>query len=271
MTYKLNNIIYFLYFKLHPFRYSRTLRSVHSKHWLKRPKEDHSNAKLKVISNLFSIFDPSAAFRFPLNWFSSTLGIIILPLSFWVTSNRYSLLVSRTLNTLHTEFSTLLGANIKIGHTLLFITFFVYIVFNNLLGLVPYIFTASSHLVITLALSIPIWVGIMLYGWLNHTKHILAHLVPLGTPGPLIPLMVLIETIRNVIRPGTLAVRLAANIIAGHLLLVLLGNQGPLVRSTVLGILLFTQILLLVLETAVAAIQSYVFAVLATLYSSEVI
>jgi len=82
--------------------------------------------------------------------------------------------------------------------------------------------------------------------------------------------MVLIETIRNVIRPGTLAVRLAANIIAGHLLLVLLGNQGPSISSTLLSFLLVTQVLLLTLERAVAVIQSYVFAVLATLYSREV-
>lgn len=224
-----------------------------------------------MISNLFSIFDPSTSLGLPLNWLATIVGLIFLPFGFWVTPNRYSLFTSRTLRTLHQEFSTLLGANIKTGHTLLFITFFVYIVFNNLLGLVPYIFTSRSHLVITLALSLPMWVGIMIYGWFNHTKHILAHLVPLGTPGPLMPLMVLIETISNIIRPGTLAVRLAANMIAGHLLLVLLGNQGPIVRSSVLGILLFTQILLLVLETAVAAIQSYVFAVLATLYSSEVI
>jgi len=174
-----------------------------------------------------------------------------MPLAFWVTSNRYSIMITRVLNLLHLEFSTLLGANMKRGHTVLFVTFFVYIVFNNLLGLVPYIFTARSHLVMTLALSLPIWMGIMFYGWFNHTKHILAHLVPLGTPGPLMPLMVLIETISNIIRPGTLAVRLAANMIAGHLLLVLLGNQGPNVSSSILTILLFTQILLLVLETAV--------------------
>ncbi len=84
------------------------------------------------------------------------------------------------------------------------------------------------------------------------------------------PFMVLIETISNLIRPGTLAVRLAANIIAGHLLLVLLGNQGPSLTSVFLTVLIITQILLLVLESAVAVIQSYVFAVLATLYSSEV-
>lgn len=99
----------------------------------------------------------------------------------------------------------------------------------------------------------------------------LAHLVPLGTPTVLIPFMVLIETISNVIRPGTLAVRLAANMIAGHLLLVLLGNQGVVVSSYILGILLFVQILLLTLESAVAVIQAYVFAVLSTLYSREVV
>jgi F-type H+-transporting ATPase subunit a len=98
----------------------------------------------------------------------------------------------------------------------------------------------------------------------------LAHLVPLGTPSVLMPFIVLIETIRNVIRPGTLAVRLAANIIAGHLLLVLLGNQGVGASISILSVVVFVQILLLLLESAVAVIQSYVFAVLATLYSREV-
>ena len=97
-----------------------------------------------------------------------------------------------------------------------------------------------------------------------------AHLVPQGTPGLLIPFIVLIETIRNIIRPGTLAVRLAANIIAGHLLLTLLARTGPSMRLTIIRVLLITQILLLTLEIAVAIIQSYVFAVLRTLYAREV-
>ena len=82
--------------------------------------------------------------------------------------------------------------------------------------------------------------------------------------------MVLIETIRNVIRPGTLAVRLSANIIAGHLLITLLGNQTARVGPSLLFALIGIQIALLTLESAVALIQSYVFAVLSTLYSSEV-
>ena len=98
-----------------------------------------------------------------------------------------------------------------------------------------------------------------------------AHLVPQGTPPILIPFMVLIETIRNIIRPGTLAVRLAANIIAGHLLLTLLGNTGPSITIMMVLFLIIIQTLLLTLEFAVSIIQSYVFAILRTLYSSEVI
>ena len=98
----------------------------------------------------------------------------------------------------------------------------------------------------------------------------LAHLVPQGTPPILIPFIVCIETVRNLIRPGTLAVRLAANIIAGHLLLTLLGNTGSQLSSILIRLLIITQLLLITLESAVAIIQSYVFAVLRTLYSREV-
>jgi F-type H+-transporting ATPase subunit a len=95
--------------------------------------------------------------------------------------------------------------------------------------------------------------------------------VPQGTPSALIIFIVLIETIRNFIRPGTLAIRLTANIIAGHLLITLLGNTGSSILNYILILLLIIQILLLILESAVAIIQSYVFTVLRTLYSREVI
>jgi F-type H+-transporting ATPase subunit a len=99
----------------------------------------------------------------------------------------------------------------------------------------------------------------------------LAHLIPQSTPLVLIPVIVLIETTRNLIRPATLAIRLTANIIAGHLLITLLGNQVANNENMVTEpIMLLIPILLLTLEFAVAIIQSYVFSVLVTLYSSEV-
>ena len=80
----------------------------------------------------------------------------------------------------------------------------------------------------------------------------------------------LIESVRNFIRPGTLAVRLAANIIAGHLLITLLGNQTSSVTIILIPILLIVQVILLLLECAVSCIQAYVFTILTTLYSSEI-
>nr|WJW73701.1 ATP synthase F0 subunit 6 [Lindneromyia sp.] len=224
-----------------------------------------------MMTNLFSVFDPSSSiFNLSLNWMSTFLGLLMLPSMFWLLPSRYHIIWNNVLLTLHKEFKTLLGPAGHNGSTFIFISLFSLIVFNNFMGLFPYIFTSTSHMTFTLTLALPLWLSFMLYGWLNHTQHMFAHLVPQGTPGVLMPFMVCIETISNVIRPGTLAVRLTANMIAGHLLMTLLGNTGPSLSYAILSLLIFAQIALLVLESAVAVIQSYVFAVLSTLYSSEV-
>jgi F-type H+-transporting ATPase subunit a len=98
----------------------------------------------------------------------------------------------------------------------------------------------------------------------------LAHLVPSGTPYALMPFIVLIELTRNIIRPLTLSVRLAANIVAGHLLLTLLRVNSPSLTVITLSLIVGRLVLLCMLETAVAIIQAYVFSVLRTLYLNEV-
>nr|QHD47889.1 ATP synthase F0 subunit 6 [Sinacroneuria dabieshana] len=224
-----------------------------------------------MVTNLFSVFDPSTSImNLSLNWTSTILGLLLIPTLYWFLPSRFHLIWTNILLTLHQEFKTLLGPSGHVGSSFIFISLFSLILFNNFLGLFPYIFTSSSHLTFTLALALPLWLSFMLYGWINHTQHMFAHLVPQGTPAVLMPFMVCIETISNIIRPGTLAVRLAANMIAGHLLLTLLGNTGPSLTFSILSLLIAAQIALLVLESAVAIIQSYVFAVLSTLYASEV-
>jgi len=224
-----------------------------------------------MITNLFSVFDPtSRILGASLNWTRIFIGLLLLPRLYWLVPSRSQIMWNKILTTLHQEFNTLLGPGGHKGSTLIFISVFSFILFNNFLGLFPYIFTCSSHLVFTLALALPLWLRFILYGWVNNTQHIFAHLVPQGTPSVLMPFMVCIETVSNIIRPGTLAVRLAANIIAGHLLITLIGNTGPRLTLTLLRFLILAQIALLTLESAVAIIQSYVFAVLRTLYSSEV-
>nr|URX52946.1 ATP synthase F0 subunit 6 [Glyptotermes sp. 6 AB-2022a]URX52972.1 ATP synthase F0 subunit 6 [Glyptotermes sp. 6 AB-2022a]URX52985.1 ATP synthase F0 subunit 6 [Glyptotermes sp. 6 AB-2022a]URX54517.1 ATP synthase F0 subunit 6 [Glyptotermes sp. 6 AB-2022a] len=223
-----------------------------------------------MMSNLFSVFDPSTSpTNLSINWTSTFLGVMFIPMSMWLTPSRYTMLWNILLTKLHNEFKNLIGSKEK-GSTFIFISLFSLILFNNSLGLFPYIFTSTSHLTMTLTLALPLWMSFMMYGWVNNANHMFEHLVPQGTPAALMPFMVCIETVSNIIRPGTLAVRLTANMIAGHLLLTLLGNNGPTMSHSLLWVLITAQILLLILESAVAVIQSYVFAVLSTLYSSEV-
>nr|YP_010239116.1 ATP synthase F0 subunit 6 [Miltogramma oestracea]QTF74376.1 ATP synthase F0 subunit 6 [Miltogramma oestracea] len=224
-----------------------------------------------MMTNLFTVFDPaSSIFNLSLNWLSTFLGLMMIPSMYWLMPSRYHIMWNKIMMTLYMEFKTLLGPTQSVGSTLIFTSLFSMILFNNFMGLFPYIFTSTSHLTLTLTLALPLWLCFMLYGWINNTQHMFIHLVPQGTPSILMPFMVCIETISNVIRPGTLAVRLTANMIAGHLLLTLLGNTGQSMSMILLNILIITQIALLLLESAVAMIQSYVFAVLSTLYSSEV-
>lgn len=224
-----------------------------------------------MITNLFSVFDPSTTIlSISINWIRTFIVFIIVPSIYWVLPTAFNIIWTNIINTLHNEFKTLIGyKKINFGNTIIFISLFTLILFNNVIGLFPYIFTRTSHIVITLALSLPLWIAFILYGWINHNKHIFRHLIPQGTPPILIPFIVYIELISNVIRPGTLAVRLTANIIAGHLLLTLLGNTGPSISLIIINVLIVIQIILLTLETAVAFIQSYVFAILVTLYSTE--
>nr|WFP43296.1 ATP synthase F0 subunit 6 [Chloracris brunneri] len=222
--------------------------------------------------SLFSVFDPSTNFMYsslPMNWISTFLGFSLIPLMFWFIPSRMNIIWTMINLILNNEFNLLIGKNNK-GSTSILIPLFAFILLNNVLGLFPYIFTSTSHLTMTLSLALPLWLSFMLYGWIQNTKHMFAHLMPQGTPATLMPFMVCIESISNIIRPMTLAIRLAANMIAGHLLLTLLGNTGPLLTWLPTSLLIITQMALLMLEAAVAIIQAYVFTLLTTLYAGEV-
>lgn len=223
-----------------------------------------------MIANLFSTFDPITNLNFSLNWMRVILGIFIIPPIFWLIPSRINILWIKLITILHQEFKNIIKTNEYKGRTLIFISLFRIILFNNSLGLFPYIFTCTRHIILTLSLSLPLWLTFILFGWIKNTTSILAHLVPQGAPSILLPFLVIIETTSRIIRPMTLAIRLTANIIAGHLLVTLLGNSGSNLNLYLLNILLIAQILLLTLESAVAIIQSYVFSILASLYSREV-
>nr|YP_010373789.1 ATPase subunit 6 [Bryanellocoris orientalis]UPI55316.1 ATPase subunit 6 [Bryanellocoris orientalis] len=221
-----------------------------------------------MMTNLFSTFDPATSIKLSMNWSSSLLCTLLIPMSYWKMNNRIMVMYKNMKNTLHNEFKMLMGSQMK-GMTMMMTSLFMMILINNLMGLLPYIFTSSSHLAFSLTLALPMWVSLMMFGWLNKTNSMFAHLIPVGTPPALMPFMVLIETTSNIIRPGSLAVRLMANMIAGHLLMSLLGNN-LMSSNLMMPVIIMIQASLMMFETAVSVIQAYVFSVLSTLYSSEI-
>nr|YP_008475436.1 ATP synthase F0 subunit 6 [Mesocottus haitej]AGS78418.1 ATP synthase F0 subunit 6 [Mesocottus haitej]AGS78431.1 ATP synthase F0 subunit 6 [Mesocottus haitej] len=148
----------------------------------------------------------------------------------------------------------------------------IFLITMNMLGLLPYTFTPTTQLSLNLGLATPLWLATVIIGMRNQPTHALGHLLPEGTPGPLIPVLIVIETISLFIRPLALGVRLTANLTAGHLLIQLISTAAFVLLSSMPAVALLTStvlILLTLLEVAVAMIQAYVFVLLLTLYLQE--
>nr|UAV88644.1 ATP synthase F0 subunit 6 [Camelidae sp. PDM-2021] len=153
--------------------------------------------------------------------------------------------------------------------SLMLMSLIMFIGATNLLGLLPHSFTPTTQLSMNLGMAVPLWAGTVVTGFRNKTKASLAHFLPQGTPTPLIPMLVIIETISLFIQPVALAVRLTANITAGHLLMHLIGGATLALMniSTLTALITFVVLILLtILEFAVAMIQAYVFTLLVSLY-----
>ncbi|YP_009525267.1 ATP synthase F0 subunit 6 (mitochondrion) [Talpa occidentalis] len=152
---------------------------------------------------------------------------------------------------------------------LMLMSLILFIGSTNLLGLLPHSFTPTTQLSMNLGMAIPLWAGTVVTGFRHKTKASLAHFLPQGTPLPLIPMLIIIETISLFIQPMALAVRLTANITAGHLLIHLIGGATLALMSISTATALITFIILVlltILEFAVALIQAYVFTLLVSLY-----
>nr|AKP94220.1 ATP synthase F0 subunit 6 [Callosciurus erythraeus] len=153
--------------------------------------------------------------------------------------------------------------------SLMLISLILFIGSTNLLGLLPHSFTPTTQLSMNLGMAIPLWAGAVITGFRHKTKASLAHFLPQGTPVPLIPMLIIIETISLFIQPMALAVRLTANITAGHLLMHLIGGATLVLTSISPPTAMITFIILILLtmlEFAVALIQAYVFTLLVSLY-----
>nr|QOJ44751.1 ATP synthase F0 subunit 6 [Allobates crombiei] len=222
--------------------------------------------------NLFTQFAPPSLLGITLFAIITALpwSIYLTPWPRWLP-NRWSNLWSRVVN----RYTKAIFSPINfIGHkwALIFTSLMVFILGNNLLGLLPYTFTSTTQLSMNLGLAVPFWLATILIGFRSHPNKSLAHFLPEGTPTPLIPFMIILETIGLLIRPIALAVRLTANLTAGHLLLQLISMASFyfLFSSPTLTLLTFALLLLLtLLEIAVSIIQAYVFVLLICLYLED--
>jgi F-type H+-transporting ATPase subunit a len=151
------------------------------------------------------------------------------------------------------------------------LTLFIFILFCNVLGLVPYSFTVTSHIIVTFAMALFVMVGVTIIGFARHGLHFLSFFVPKGVPTVLLLLLVPIEIISYLIRPFSLSIRLFANMLAGHTMLKVFG--GFVVMMGLLGgwaPLIFI-VVLTGLELLIAFLQAYVFAILTCLYLNDAI
>jgi F-type H+-transporting ATPase subunit a len=144
-------------------------------------------------------------------------------------------------------------------------TLFMFVLFSNLLGLIPYSYTVTSQIIVTFALAAIVFIGVTIIGIVKHGTHFLRLFVPEGVPIVLLLLLVPIELLSYFIRPFTLSIRLFANMLAGHTMLAIFGGFAASVG--LLAILpVALDVAILALEVLVAALQAYVFAILTCLY-----
>nr|APO20611.1 ATP synthase subunit 6 [Ninox jacquinoti] len=227
---------------------------------------------LTMNLSFFDQFASPCLLGIPLILISMLFPALLLPTpdNRWVT-NRLSTLQLWLMSTITKQLMTPLN---KRGHkwTLILVSLMVMLLTINLLGLLPYTFTPTTQLSMNMALAFPLWLATLLTGLRNQPSASLGHLLPEGTPTPLIPALILIETTSLLIRPLALGVRLTANLTAGHLLIQLISTAVMALlpaMPTISALTAMILLLLTILEIAVAMIQAYVFVLLLSLYLQE--
>jgi F-type H+-transporting ATPase subunit a len=150
-------------------------------------------------------------------------------------------------------------------------TLFMFILFCNLIGLIPYSFTVTSHIIVTFVMAAVVFLGVTVIGFVRHGRHFLSLFAPAGVPIFLLPLIIIIEVLSYLTRPISLSVRLFANMMAGHTMLKVFAGfvvaLGVLLGWAPLAFI----VALTALELGIAILQAYVFAILTCIYLNDAI
>nr|YP_008994178.1 ATP synthase F0 subunit 6 [Solenaia carinata]AGO02020.1 ATP synthase F0 subunit 6 [Solenaia carinata] len=228
-----------------------------------------------MLMDIFSSLDAGVYSSFSVwgfVWLSGFVGLVISLSQLWVGVSGIgvvsSLLVELVVGLVKNCSGKFFGG-FALGQVSLFVMLFIV----NISGMVPDVFSPTSHLSLTFVLAGVVWSCLVFSGWSYSWGQSAAHLVPGGSPMGLIPLLVLIESVSILIRPITLGVRLAANITMGHLMLHVIGEYlvGFLYGMSLTGGVLGSAVMwgYVLFEFAVSFLQAYVFVLLVGLYSSD--
>jgi F-type H+-transporting ATPase subunit a len=149
-------------------------------------------------------------------------------------------------------------------------TLFIFILLCNLLGLIPYSFTVTSHIAVTFAMALVVFIGVTIIGFIRHGLHFFSLFMPEGVPLWLAPLVIPIEIFAYLIRPVSLSVRLAANMTAGHVAMKVIA--GFVIIFPIISLVPFVLVTVLVgFEIFVAILQAYIFSILSCVYLNDAI
>nr|AEK84147.1 ATP synthase F0 subunit 6 [Cymbiola pulchra] len=228
-----------------------------------------------MLVDIFSSFDDNNQVfmsLYMLMWFFSLITILLFSSSYWVMTPRWMKSIMTFKETVSSQIFRSYGLYMG-GFINIITSLFLFLILMNLSGLVPYVFSPTSHLAVSLSLGLPLWLTLIISAILYNPSSVVAGLLPMGAPAPLNPFLVIIETVSITVRPITLSVRLTANMSAGHIVLTLIGNYltASLFISSTFSMLLLIliQILYTIFEFGISLIQAYIFCLLITLYSDE--
>nr|YP_010577085.1 ATP synthase F0 subunit 6 [Japetella diaphana]UZN92531.1 ATP synthase F0 subunit 6 [Japetella diaphana] len=228
-----------------------------------------------MMVDIFSSFDDHNSmfiFLYPLNWLLCILPFFFFNSTYWIYPTKFIILFMFMKQIINSQITRSFSMNMG-GFSLLTSSLFIMLIILNLMGLVPYSFSPTSHLVLSFSLSLPLWLSLLISSYQNNYFSSLASLLPSGTPTFLTPFLPLIEFMSISVQPITLAIRIAANISAGHIILTLIGNfltlsmiNNYIMTTTMVMII---QIMYFIFEIGIAIIQAYIFSLLVTLYSDN--
>nr|CAD7857570.1 ATP6 CDS [Olavius algarvensis]CAD7857583.1 ATP6 CDS [Olavius algarvensis] len=221
-----------------------------------------------MLMNMFSMFDPM---WFNLCYKNLIILLIILMQTmtmFWLNNNKMMIMLMPAISYIMSQLMKTKMKNLK-SASMMISSLFILIMYLNISGMFPYMFSTSSHISLTISMGLSMWLLFIMSSATYSMKKTMAHLLPDSSPSWLSPFLILIESTSIMVRPLTLSFRLAANMTAGHVILSLISSFSINMKMSTFMTMLLLSMMYILFELGICIIQSYIFCLLISLYSND--